>query len=56
MTGFLHDLQARTNTEGITTEEELNGLIEELRARKKRKKPELTEQCLARIKKYNIYH
>lgn len=56
MTGFLHDLQARTNTEGVTIEEELIGLIEELRAKKKTKKPELTAQCLARIKKYDIHH
>lgn len=56
MTGFLHDLQARTITEGVTIEEELNGLIEELRARKKTKIPELTAQCLARIKEYDIHH
>lgn len=56
MTGFLHDLQARTITEGVTIEEELNGLIEELHARKKTKKPELTAQCLARIKEYDIHH
>lgn len=55
MTGFLHDLQARTITEGVTIEEELNGLIEELHARKKTKKPELTAQCLARIKQAKEY-
>lgn len=42
--------------EGIIIEEELNGFIEELCVRKKIKKLELIEQCLVRIKKYNIYY